>query len=137
MISGPAVITDSLRNPTSLSRNLLGSSTAEEYFSFYQNKLDPLIHYILRTGETFAHLKQRSEFLAIAVCTVAAYCTGASDHNEWLELYKALASARTFAKQHAFDDVRALCIGAFWLHQITTALNALGMFISLLVSTFD
>lgn len=31
-----------------------------------------------------------------------------------------------FSVNHTFDDVRALCIGAFWLNDISSALNALG-----------
>lgn len=134
--SGPAPPTEALSDPSPIQRRLLGSPAAEKHFAFYQRKLDPLIHYVLTDKESLPLLRNRSEFLAIAVCTVAACCAGTSDHNEWLDLYKILVSARTFARQHAFDDVRALCIGAFWLTQLATALNALGMTASFLVCIF-
>lgn len=136
VVSGPAVLDNNLTNPAFRS-NLLTNAQAEEYFSFFQKTLNPLIHHVLAEGETFDSLKDRSEFLATAVCTVAAYCTDALDHKEWLDHYKSLALARMFAKQHAFDDVRALCIGALWLTYLTTALNALGMSGASLVYTLD
>lgn len=109
-------------------QDLLASPNAEGHFTFYRNSLDPLIHYILTESDSFSSLRSRSQFLAVAICSVGAHCTGAPDRSEWLELFRNLVGARTFAKQHAFDDVRALCIGAFWLSDLATALSALGRY---------
>lgn len=126
-ISGSCVPAKGLSSSVALQQRLSTDELAKEHFAFYKHKLDPFVHYVLADGESLRLLSKRSEFLAVATCTVAAYCAGTPDYDEWLELYKSLASARTFAKQHAFDDVRALCIGALWLTEMATALNALGM----------
>lgn len=136
-VSAPAVPENSLGSPAAIQEILLTGTKAQEHFRFFQKQLNPLIHYVLADGETLTRLRTRSQFLTVAVCTVAAYCVGDVDHKEWLDLYKAMVLARTFAKQHAFDDVRALCIGAFWLAYSATALNALGMLYSSCSYTFD
>ena len=107
---------------------LLASPKAEEHFAFYHKHLDPLIHYVLAEGENFFSMRSRSELLTTAICTVAAYCAGTTDYSEWLELFKRFVTNKTFSKQHAFDDVRALCIGSLWLSDMATALSALGEF---------
>jgi len=104
---------------------LLTSNGAESHFKYFQTKLDPLIHHILTSDDSLNSVRARSPFLAISLCTTAAYCTGAGDYQKWLTRFKALVAEKTFTSQHAFDDVRALCVGALWLNEIATALNAL------------
>lgn len=113
-------------NSKSRHQGLLTSANAEKHVKFYRDRLDPLIHYVLVDGETYSSLRHKSELLVAAVCTVAAYCASTDDYNEWLDLFRSLVTAKTFSKRHASDDVRALCIGAFWLSDMSAALSALG-----------
>lgn len=113
---------------TSISVNdsLLMSSSAEQHFTFYRENLDQHIHYLLRDSDTLVSVRSRSHLMATAMCTVAAFCTGSKDYPTLLEILKAMVTGKTFSKQHSFDDVRALCIGAFWLSDVATSLNSMG-----------
>lgn len=124
--SSLAAPADNPARPELYQSKLLESLPAEAHIKFYRDHLDPLIHHVLTDRELHSSLRPRSEFLIVAICTVAAYCAGTADYNEWLELYRTYVTARTFSKRHSFDDVRALCIGALWLSDLATALSALG-----------
>ena len=101
----------------------------EKYFSFYRDELDPLIYHILAEDDTLATVQERSPILLVAICTAAAFCTGSSDYDVFIDVFIRAASAKLFSKSSTFDDVRALCIGAFWSCTVASALNALGKFL--------
>lgn len=105
---------------------LLTSSLAAQHFNFYRKGLDQTIHFVLTPSDTLVSVRSRSRFLATAVCAVAALCTNSHDCREWLNSFKKMVTDKTFSTHHSFDDVRALCVGAFWLSDFATALNALG-----------
>lgn len=108
--------------------SMLASSSAEQHFRFYREHLDQHIHYLLRESDKLSSVRARSHLLATSLCTAAAFCSGSKDYPEWLDDLKIAVAGKVFSKQHSFDDVRALCIGAFWLSDIATSLNSLGKF---------
>lgn len=115
-------------NPDFISRGIISFSTAQEHFSFFQTNLNTYVYDILSSTDTLADIRSRSSLLALAICSTAAYCSGSSQYQTLFEAFKSEVATKLFSKTHSFDDVRALCIGAFWLSDTATALNALGKF---------
>lgn len=110
-----------------VSCGILPLETAESLFSYYKEHLEPLIHNVLGDDATLATTRAESSLLTAAVCTVAAFCTGSGSYQNCLKYFKKEISGKVFATEYSFNDVRALCIGAFWLNEISSALNGLGM----------
>jgi hypothetical protein len=109
-----------------ISRGLISRESAEGHFTFYHRYLDPYIHHILGDADSLADIRSRSSLLTAAVCTVAAFCAGSKEYQTCLDAFTQEVSGKMFSVHHTFDDVRALCIGALWLGNISSALNALG-----------
>ena len=113
-------------NSNTKTNALLSRETAAEHFSFFREYLDAYVHFILKESDTLTSMRNRSPFLATALCATAAYSTGSSDWREWVDQFQAMVAEKTFSRQHNFDDVRALCVGALWLDELATAFSALG-----------
>ena len=112
--------------PDLVSCGVVSPDTANHYFAFYLQHLDPYMHYELSGKDGLSILRTQSSLLTTAICTVAAFCTGSQDYQGCLEIFKDEVSRRLFADKYEFDDVRALCIGALWLSEISSPLNGLG-----------
>lgn len=109
-----------------VSCGIISLATAEAHFAFYKDNLDPSIHHALNDNDTFSSTRAGSTLLTTAICTVSARCTGSKDYSSLLHTFKAQVSGKVFSSCHTFDDIRALCIGALWLNETSTALNGLG-----------
>jgi hypothetical protein len=116
IVSSKDVITD----------GIVSLRSGQAHFHFFMERLNRHIHHVIPVSETLATLRQRSPMLVAAICTVAAFCANSPDYQECLNAYKLIVSAKTFARNHNFDEIRALCIGSFWLNDISYALCSLG-----------
>ena len=108
------------------SRGLVSQKTLEKHFKYYCENLDHFIHRLLPAGDTLGSVQKRSSLLLAAICTTAAFCAGSDDYQACFDAFIGEVTAKMFSSTHTFDDVRALCIGAFWLGKISSVLNALG-----------
>lgn len=99
---------------------------AEVHFNFYKRRLDRYMHYLLSEEDTLEAVRAQSPLLLCAICTAASSCTGSEDTQPCLSNFKEAISKLLFATSHCFDDVRALCIGAMWLGEISLACHSLG-----------
>lgn len=109
-----------------ISCGLISLETAESLFSYYNENLEPLMHNVLEDNATLATTRRESSLLTTSICTVAAFCTGSGSYQSCLKYFKREVSDKVFASEYSFNDVRALCIGAFWVNEISSALNGLG-----------
>ena len=100
--------------------------SAQEFFEFYKEQVDPSAHYVIAEYGSFSEVRRRSPFLLLSICTVAAFCASSVDFAGLLVAFKADVSSKVFSPKYEFDDIRALVIGAFWLHEISSALNGMG-----------
>lgn len=112
--------------PDLVTRGLISRHTLEKHFQFYHKCLNPYVYHPLTNVDTVANLLKRSCLLLAAICATAAFCAGSDDYEACLEMFINDVSAMTFSHTHSFDDVRALCIGTFWLGKESSALSALG-----------
>lgn len=119
-ISGAAYL------PDLISSGIISLETGSGYFTYYKEHLDPLIHYVLEDKASLADVRARSSLLTAAIITVAAFCTGSNDYKACVNAYQLDVSRKLFLDRYEFDDVRALCVGAFWLSDISSALNGMG-----------
>ena len=133
-------LSDSARNDKGISSSdaltmsthgLASPETLERYFIFYRDHLDPYIHHLLAEGDTLSNVQERSPLLLAAICTVVAFCTGRNDYQILFDTYMEGVSSKMFSSSSTFDDVRALCIGALWLDNVSTVLSTLGKILQL------
>ncbi|ETN40060.1 uncharacterized protein HMPREF1541_04335 [Cyphellophora europaea CBS 101466] len=121
-------ITPSASNSADLvSQGTLSMSTAQELFDYYRSSLDRYIYRILPEHDTLCAVRTRSPLLVAAICATAAFCQGLPESEACLKALTDCVSRKLFAKDHTFDDIRALCIGAFWLNDVSYALCSLAV----------
>ena len=112
--------------PDLVTRGLITQHILEKHFSYYKYCLNPQIYHLISSSDTVANLLERSSLLLLAICAAAAFSAGTEDYETCLKIFIDEVSAMAFYHNPSFDDVRALCIGAFWLGKEATALNAMG-----------
>jgi hypothetical protein len=101
---------------------------AEKYFSVYRKSMEPCVCQILNRDDCLASVRGRSTFLIAAICTVGSLSVDLENHQKCYDLFIKEVSSKLFSRYKTFDDVRALCIGAFWLNKISSILVGLGKF---------
>ena len=114
--------------PDLISCGTISSGTGIELFAFFQEQLNARVYYMLEATTTLREVRARSSLLTAATCTVAALCMGSTQYTDCLKAFQEEVSRRLFAQDYGFDDVRALCIGAFWLSDLCPALIGMGKY---------
>ena len=104
-----------------ISRGIISLESAQTYFDEYRNRLDHFLYRILgeHSAVTLDRIRRTSPLLTAAICTVGALHLNSQNFNPCYEEFLALTSTQDFVKVHTLDDVRALCIGAFWLSDMS------------------
>ncbi|KAK1851220.1 C6 transcription factor [Colletotrichum chrysophilum] len=103
-----------------ISRGAISEEKAEELYNIF---LKTLNHYLWvgleQVHPSWTSVRKSSELLAATILTVTAlHIPTSSDifdvcYNEFLSL----VSSSMFSRYHSVDDVRGLCISAFWLSE--------------------
>ncbi|KAF3020362.1 hypothetical protein E8E15_003245 [Penicillium rubens] len=122
--AGPPNSASTARRPDLISTGLISLRQAVALFETYHLRLDHFLYRILGDHISLDSVRIASPLLTTAVCTVAAL------HSQSLGYlfetcygeYKDLVAAQTFSRYVNEDDIRGLCIGAFWLHELSWAL---------------
>ncbi|KAB8278869.1 hypothetical protein BDV30DRAFT_248760 [Aspergillus minisclerotigenes] len=116
--------------PTDLiSRGLISNENAQRYFDEYQNRLDHFVYRILgyHSTATLGRIREVSPLLTTAICAVGALHLSSPDFETLYKVFVALCAPLSFSRRHTVDDVRALCIGAFWLSDLSWSLVGLAV----------
>ncbi|WPG99169.1 Hypothetical protein R9X50_00198000 [Acrodontium crateriforme] len=129
--SGPAAIPGSVVSPVILPgldqrmeqdiihRKVVTIDEARNYLNVYQNRLDHFLYRILGDRRSLEQVR-KSPLLLAAVCAVGALHTADSPHFETCyQEFVSIAAAQTFSRRNTVDDIRGLCIAAFWLSGIS------------------
>ncbi|KAL2811866.1 hypothetical protein BJX63DRAFT_443843, partial [Aspergillus granulosus] len=116
-----------------ISRGIITRHEADSLFQRYHARLDHLLYRILGDHQSLDTVLSSSPLLTAAICTVAALHSQTFGHlfDKCYREFKDLVAATTFAQTHNVDDVRGLCIGAFWLHEMSWALAGTAVRIAL------
>ena len=118
-----------LRRPDLISTGLITLRQALALFEEYHLRLDHFLYRILGDHISLDSVRMASPLLTAAVCTVGALHSQSLGHlfevcyNE----FKNLVATQMFSRTPNEDDVRGLCVGAFWLHELSWALIGNGM----------
>ncbi|KAF5025680.1 hypothetical protein F66182_2286 [Fusarium sp. NRRL 66182] len=108
-----------------ITRRLVPLSDAERLFDLYRKRLDPYIYLIGCPYESLQELRQKSQFLLVAILTVAALHDPTADSiypicsSEFRRLFETSIFERRLSK----DYLRALCIGSYWLSDLSWMLS--------------
>ncbi|KKK24964.1 hypothetical protein ARAM_003299 [Aspergillus rambellii] len=109
-----------------LSRGLLSIHEAEELFAYFSRTMNQLLWGgIILVHRDLTSVRRASTLLAAAVLTVAALHipNRTETLNRCYGEYVSLVSSMSLTRAHTLDDVRALCIGAFWLSELSWKLS--------------
>jgi hypothetical protein len=119
----------STARPDCITQGLLTLSQATTLFDIYAHRLDHYLYRILGESPSLDQIRLNSPLLTTAICTVGAL------HSRELgfvfdrcqKAFLQQCAALLFLKSTNIDDIRGLCIGAFWLHEVSPQLVGLGM----------
>lgn len=132
--SGPAAIPGSVVSPVAIarmdsnrvrqdliSREVASIDEAQACLDMYQNRLDHFLYRILGERRTLSQIRSSSSLLLAAICAVGSLHLAAANFEKLHQEFVSASAAQIFARRHTVDDVRGLCIGAFWLSGISWA----------------
>ncbi|KAL4872786.1 hypothetical protein BDV12DRAFT_126325 [Aspergillus spectabilis] len=107
-----------------ISKGILSLPQALALFDVYYLRLDHFLYRILGDHTSLDSIRRVSPLLTAAVCTVATLHSRSMGHlfDACYADYKNIVMVLTFSSALNDDDVRGLCIGAFWLHELSWSL---------------
>ncbi|KAG5778352.1 hypothetical protein H9Q73_007970 [Fusarium xylarioides] len=108
-----------------ITKRLISLADAERLFNFYRKRLDPYIYLIGCPYETMQECRQKSQFLLVAVLTVAALHDSTADfiYPVISSEFRRLFETSIFERRLSRDYLRALCIGCYWLSDLSWMLS--------------
>jgi hypothetical protein len=98
---------------------------ADRLTTLYLRRLDHYAYSIANKFTNLQSIRRRSAKLTAAICTVAALHDPQSDnlYEPCLEEFKRLLSDSMFNRRVDRESLRAMCIGAFWLSDLSWTLS--------------
>ena len=119
-----------------ISRGILTLDQAETLFNGYMNKHDNYIYSVLEEGSSFNTVRNSSPLLLAAICAVTSLHVLSPDipYERCYEEFVHLSASHVFSSRNNLDDIRAMCIGAFWLPDVSWILVGNGKNSLVLVS---
>ncbi|ROT38220.1 hypothetical protein SODALDRAFT_312787 [Sodiomyces alkalinus F11] len=105
-----------------IARGIVSLSEAEKLFARFMKNHNPLLWGgIILPHRTFHEVRRVSMLLSTAVMTIAALHTaGCADTlQRCYDAFVSLVSSSCLSRNHNLDDVRALCLGAFYLPNLS------------------
>ncbi|KAF2493941.1 hypothetical protein BU16DRAFT_464157 [Lophium mytilinum] len=108
-----------------ISNGQLGVEDAERLFHLYQNRLDHFMYGIGGKYRDLESLRRGSAILTACICTVAALHDPGSNHlyGTCNREFRRLMAASMFDRRIDRDQLRAMCIGSYWLSDISWTLS--------------
>lgn len=109
-----------------ISRGLISIQEADELFAYFSRTMNQLLWGgIILVHRDLTSVRRASTLLSAAVLTVAALHI--PNRTETLTLcyneYVALVSSMSLTRAYTLDDIRGLCVGAFWLSELSWKLS--------------
>ncbi|KAM5353395.1 hypothetical protein ACJ41O_000045 [Fusarium nematophilum] len=126
----PVISPGGTPQPDFISQGKLSLKEAESLFSTFRGTLNAYLWGGLAlVHSTLAASRASSTLLTVAVLTVTALHVhdGAHAFDVCYPIFLELTSQSVFARYHTLDDVRGLCIGAFWLSDVSWKLSGLAV----------
>ncbi|KAH7363480.1 hypothetical protein B0T11DRAFT_329451 [Plectosphaerella cucumerina] len=118
------------REPDFIDDGRVPLQDAEQLFARFRGTLNAYLWGgIALTHDTLASARESSPLLAAAVLAVTALHAEDGGHafDACYPIFLELAGQSMFQRYHTLDDVRGLCIGAFWLSDVSWKLSGLAV----------
>ncbi|KAJ5235063.1 uncharacterized protein N7469_004231 [Penicillium citrinum] len=109
-----------------ITRGLISVHEAEELFAYFSRTMNQLLWGgIILVHRDLTSVRRASTLLSAAVLTVAAlHIPNRTDTlNLCYREYVSLVSSMALTRAHTLDDIRGLCVGAFWLSELSWKLS--------------
>ena len=109
-----------------ISRDVISTHEAEELFAYFSRTMNQLLWGgIILVHRDLTSVRRASTLLSAAVLTVAALHipNRTETLNQCYDEYVSLVSDLSLARSHTLDDIRGLCVGAFWLPELSWKLS--------------
>ncbi|CAH0022179.1 unnamed protein product [Clonostachys rhizophaga] len=109
-----------------ISRGVISEHEAEELYNSFHMSLN---HYLWvgleQTHPSFYSVRKSSELLTATILAVTALHlpTSSETFDKCYREFLALIASSMFSRYHSIDDVRGLCIAAFWLSDVSWKLS--------------
>lgn len=131
--SGPAAIPGSVVSPIAIpglengnraqqdiiSRGIVTVQQAQGYLDIYQNRLDHFLYRIIDDRKNLNEVRAASPILLAAICAVGSLHLNTPDFEKLYQEFVSIAAAQTFSRRNNVDDIRGLCVAAFWLSDVS------------------
>ncbi|KAH8658357.1 hypothetical protein BX600DRAFT_514850 [Xylariales sp. PMI_506] len=104
-----------------ISRGAIPLQDAERLYHLYTDRLDHFLYGIGGQSETLVELRRRSRILTAAILTVAAMHDPQSNaiYSVCCKEFRQLMSESIFDRRIGRDYLRAMCVAAYWLSDIS------------------
>jgi hypothetical protein len=112
-----------------INQGMVTLEQAESLFSTYRDRLDHYLYRILGDSVSLKRVRGNSPLCMAAICTVGALHSRTLGHlfDKCYHKFQELCAAQVVAKESNLNDIRGLCIGAFWLADLSWALVGLAV----------
>ena len=122
---------DARSEPDMISRGIISIEQATAVFDTYHKRLDLFLYGILAEHDSLTSIRESSPLLTAAICTVGSLHHASSDmpFDRCYQEFVRLSAIHSFSRRFTLDDIRALCIGAFWLSEISWILIGTGTYL--------
>lgn len=121
--------TKSVIQPDFISRGVISLDDAERLAKLYMSRLDHYFYGHLERYTDLSSVRESSTMLAACICTVAALhdAAGSNLYDICLHEFRTLVSSSMFTQRLGLEDIRALCVGSYWLCEISWMLSGYGI----------
>ena len=113
------------QRPDLIAKGIVSLDEAERLLQFYQSRLDPFFYGLGSRHPDLETLRQNSGVLFTAIMTVASLHDNSAAHlyGPCLKEFRKLVSMTMFEKRIDMNYLVALCIGSFWLSDMSWILS--------------
>lgn len=118
LIAMPGFETDRAQQDI-ISRGIVSIQEAQSYLDIYQNRLDHFLYRIIGDRKNLDEVRAASPILLAAICTVGSLHLNTPKFESLYQEFVSIAAAQTFSRRNNVDDIRGLCVAAFWLSDVS------------------
>jgi hypothetical protein len=102
-----------------ISRGIVTVQQAQSYLDIYQNRLDHFLYRIIGDRKNLNEVRAASPILLAAICVVGSLHLNTPEFERLYSEFVSIAAAQTFSRRNNVDDIRGLCVAAFWLSDVS------------------
>lgn len=115
----------SLMSQDFIARGVISLEEAERLANFYLTRLDPYIYGLCVKFKNLDDFRRSSSVLTACICTVSALHETSNPHLYTIcsHEFRQLVSGSFFDRRVDIDFLRALCVGSYWLSDISWILS--------------